>query len=237
MAARCLSAAGRGCCRKRAALTRAILTGGRGVLHQRLAQHSIFLRNTMSYHPGKFVWFEHFSNDPGKATEFYQSLFGWKIANMPMGEQAYPLISNAERGIGGLRILQPRDAQRWLAYLSVPDVDASYQAALAAGATGRLPPQDFPTVGRGAEIVDPTGAVVALWKGSQPDPDDIENAAAGDWVWNELMVHDPQKALAFYESVFGYTHEEMDMGQQGKYYVLKGPDSNRRGGIMKAPHP
>ncbi|MCH6255388.1 VOC family protein [Puniceicoccaceae bacterium K14] len=41
----------------------------------------------------------------------------------------------------------------------------------------------------------------------------------GDFSWNELSVTDPQQAIHFYQKVFGWTIEEMDM-PNGKYYIL-----------------
>ena len=45
----------------------------------------------MSYLPGKFVWFEHVSNDSAKARAFYGELCGWTSETMPMGEQTYQI--------------------------------------------------------------------------------------------------------------------------------------------------
>src|SRR5437588_4348602 len=33
--------------------------------------------DSMSYTPGRFVWFEHLSNDIPRARAFYEKLFGW----------------------------------------------------------------------------------------------------------------------------------------------------------------
>ena len=57
----------------------------------------------MTHLPGKFVWFEHFSNDIARARAFYAGLFGWHTAAMPMGEQRYPTLMNGTEAIGGLR--------------------------------------------------------------------------------------------------------------------------------------
>jgi uncharacterized protein len=190
----------------------------------------------MSHHPGKFAWFEHLSNDPAKAQRFYEALFGWKVATVAGAGRRYDMIENAGEGIGGFLQAPAGVPNHWVGYLSVGDVDTSFDAALAAGAKSYMPPRDFPGAGRGATIADPAGAVVSLWRSAQGDREDRAQAAPGDWVWNELLTPDVAGSLAFYESVFGFTHEEMKTGPQSTYYVLKGPDGIGRAGLMKAPH-
>ncbi|MGL6111017.1 MAG: VOC family protein [Rubrivivax sp.] len=191
----------------------------------------------MSQLHGKFVWFEHLSGDTAQARRFYDALFGWHTEMTPMGgPEPYPLIMNGDEGIGGFRTAPPGTPSLWMSYLSVADVDTSHTAALAAGASSLMPPTDFGPVGRGSTLADPTGAVFSIWRDAQGDRADAATTPVGDWHWNELMTPDETKALAFYERVFGYTHDSMDMGPQGQYYLLKAGDV-MRGGLMRAPMP
>jgi uncharacterized protein len=187
----------------------------------------------MSYLPGKFVWFEHVSNDAAKAKAFYQSLIGWSIQDVPMGAQPYSMIMNGADSIGGFRAASPGMDSHWLSYLSVRDVDESHAASVAAGAKSMMPPMDMGP-GRASGITDPSGAMVCLWKGAEGDPADVEKTPLGGWFWNELWSTDANAALAFYKKVFGYTVDAMDMGAQGTYNILKTPDGKMRGGLMQA---
>jgi uncharacterized protein len=191
----------------------------------------------MSHLPGKFVWFEHVSNDIAKARAFYQPLLNWHIEAMPMGDQTYHMIMNGSEGIGGFRTAPPGVPSHWSSYLSVVDVDKSFAAATKAGAKTLMPPTDFPPVGRGATIADPTGAALSLWKSAEGDRADTEKTPIGDWFWNELWTPDAKTALAFYQTVFDYSHDTMDMGPQGSYYILKGADGKMRGGLMQSTEP
>src|ERR1019366_2140289 len=102
----------------------------------------------MSHLPGKFVWFEHVSNDIPKARGFYETLFGWHMEAMPMpGGDPYSVIHNGAAGIGGYSKAPPGVPNQWLSYLSVDDVDASYRAALAAGAKSLMAPMDYGSAG------------------------------------------------------------------------------------------
>ena len=185
----------------------------------------------MSYHPGKFAWFEHVSTDTAKAKQFHEQLFGWQVKSFAPG--GYEVIHNGESFIGGVVAAEPGMPNYWRGWMSVDDVDDRYRAAVAAGARAVMPPTDFPGVGRGATLVDPTGALVSIWKGLEGDRPDEDETAVGDWCWNELATPDPKKALEFYESVFGYTHDDMDVGPEGPYHILKGADGVARGGVMK----
>lgn len=186
--------------------------------------------------PGKFVWFEHVSNDLRRARTFYQSLFGWHVESIPMGEQRYPLLMNGSDGIGGLRSAEPGTPSHWLAYLSVADVDAAHARALDAGSQQQRAPADLGAAGRCSVLADPTGAVFALWKGSQGDRPDTERTPVGDWVWNELWTPDTARSLAFYEGVFGHRHETLDMGELGPYHLLK-TGERARAGVCRLPAP
>ena len=187
----------------------------------------------MSYTPGKFVWFEHVSDDIAKARGFYEKLFGWHAEAMPMpGGDPYNVIHNSNAGIGGYSKAPPGVPNTWLSYLSVEDVDASYKAALAAGARSLMAPMDYGNAVRAATLADPTGGTFSLWKGAQSDPAETAETPVGAWYWNELSTQDDKKALAFYEKTFGFTHDEMPM-PQGTYYLLKQGDK-MRGGLCKA---
>ena len=188
----------------------------------------------MSHLPGKFIWFEHVASDLGKARAFYQPLFNWHIEPMPMGEQTYHMILNGNEGIGGFRAARPGEGAHWASYLSVNNVDASFRAATAAGAKPLAAPADFPPVGRGAALQDPTGALLWLWRSHDGDRPDTSPTPTGDWYWNELCTHDARKALAFYEAVFGYGHDVMTLPDQGLYYVLKGRDGHPRAGLFQS---
>lgn len=186
--------------------------------------------------PGKFIWFEHVSNDIAKARAFYQSLFGWHVETMPMGERTYHMLMNGAGGVGGLRTADAGMPNHWISYMSVESVDASHHAALAAGAKELLAPADFGTVGRGSGLADPTGAAFCLWtsaNGDEPDGD----VPPGGFVWNELSTPDAKAALAFYERAFGYTHDTMDMGEQGQYHILKSANGQSRAGVYQPTQP
>lgn len=183
---------------------------------------------------GKFVWIEHVSKDPKKAQAFYGEVLGWKIEAAPMGNFTYEMIKAGDKTIGGYAT-EGGEQPHWISYLSVDDVDATAKKVAAAGGKLLGDAFDIPTVGRMQRVADPTGARFNLFHSSMGDPADVEQRPAGHVDWNELLTSDPAKAVAFYEKVFGYTHEDMPM-PQGSYTIL-----NRggvpRAGLMQTPVP
>ena len=129
--------------------------------------------------PGKFVWFEHFSNEPRKAQAFYGEVMGWKVASFPMGPSTYDMIlrgDNLETMIGGYATPKPGQRSHWISYVSVQDVDATAKAAAANGGRIVEPPHDIPTVGRTARIADPQGGEICPFKSNAGDPPDSPDA-------------------------------------------------------------
>jgi len=150
--------------------------------------------------PGKFVWFEHESHDKKRAQAFYAELFGWKMQPFPMGSYSYDMIYAGDTMIGGWADLKAKGAPaRWMACVSVEDVDAAAKAAAANGGRVVDAPMPIPNVGRIARIADPQGAEILLFKSDNGDPED-GCADQGRWAWNELHTTDAKAALAFYEA-------------------------------------
>ena len=78
-------------------------------------------------------------------------------------------------------------------------------------------------------VSDPQGGGFCLFKGATEDPP--PSTGPGSLHWNELWTQDPSASLAFYEKIFGYTHDEMQM-PEGSYYVFMEGDTPR-GGVLK----
>jgi predicted enzyme related to lactoylglutathione lyase len=117
-----------------------------------------------------FVHVELNTSDLAKAKQFYGSLFGWKLEEMPMpgGGGSYTMI-NVGEGTGGgmMSMLPPGTPPHWLAYVGVDDVQASTARAKQLGATVLQDVMKVGDYGTMSVIKDPTGAVIAMW---QPNP-------------------------------------------------------------------
>jgi len=110
-----------------------------------------------------FVHLELMTTDVAKAKKFYQSLFDWKLEDVP--EMNYTMI-NVGEGTGGgiMKVPMPEIPSSWMAYVKVDDVVASTEKAKSLGATIVKPVTEIPGVGSFSVMVDPTGASLAMWQ-------------------------------------------------------------------------
>jgi predicted enzyme related to lactoylglutathione lyase len=121
--------------------------------------------NDAFFQHGAFSWCELMTADVAAAKRFYGELLGWSMADMPIGDASYTVITAGGHEIGGIMPIPPHAAgasPSWGAYVTVDDVDATAQKAQALGAKTIVPPTDIPDVGRFYMFEDPQGAVLSV---------------------------------------------------------------------------
>jgi predicted enzyme related to lactoylglutathione lyase len=137
--------------------------------------------------PGALSWDELASPDLDGSQQFYEQLFGWRIEPFgPSSEMEYRAIKNAAGwNIGGLRRVMPPgtppsgqpparhpasperaapESSGWLVYFGIDDADAGLAKAEQLGATKLTDAMDI-GMGKIAVVLDPQGAVFALYAG------------------------------------------------------------------------
>jgi predicted enzyme related to lactoylglutathione lyase len=179
------------------------------------------------------------TSDKKAAIAFYSELVGWKTHDVPMGEMGdYTMIRVGERDIGGIVALDASHGvpPHFMAYCTVPNVDAGARRAEQLGGKVGVPPTDIPGVGRFAVIADPEGAHISLFKGNEEQPETEGTPPVGEFCWDELVCDAPDELLPFYKEIFGWTTKAMDMGPMGTYEVLERGDK-QAGGVIKKPMP
>jgi predicted enzyme related to lactoylglutathione lyase len=103
-------------------------------------------------------------SDMGRASTFYNTLFGWDIAEFP-GFARHPM-GRAPHGSSGGRIA-PRDEgfTQPLSHVEVDSIDDTIAAAKDAGATVAMDKQPITETSAWAVIVDPDGNHIGLFEG------------------------------------------------------------------------
>ena len=114
--------------------------------------------------PGALTWNELATRDPGKAAEFYTTVFGWEAPGDPATAE-YTEWKNDGKVVGGMMPMGdriPADVPpHWLAYFAVASADDTVAAVEAAGGKVMMPAMDIPQ-GRFAVVTDPEGAAFAV---------------------------------------------------------------------------
>jgi len=118
-----------------------------------------------------FVHVELHTSDLAKARQFYTSLFGWKLRDVPMpaGGTTYTMIDVGEGTGGGMMVNPaPGTPSHWMAYVAVDDIEASTKKARELAATVLADVTEVASFGWMSVIADPTGATIAMWKPKNP---------------------------------------------------------------------
>lgn len=111
---------------------------------------------------GAAGWISHTGPDNAAARDFYSTVIGWNIADLPMQEgPSMPGIMVGDGPIGAFAPMK-EDQGSWTIYITVKDVDDCVAKAKNAGAEIMSGPMDMPGVGRMATLQDPQGARFAV---------------------------------------------------------------------------
>lgn len=186
---------------------------------------------------GRFVWHDLMTTDLERSQAFYRELFDWSIESVPMGPVIYSMIVTGTGPIGGMMEEKSIPMSHWMPYCAVKDVDATAARCQELGGSVCVPPTDIPGTGRFAVCGDRQGAYFSIFAGIPESPGaDPDQLAHGRVCWNELMTSDDDDAQRFYSALFGWTQQNMDLGEMGLYRVQMAGEKHA-GGIMRTPMP
>ncbi|GEE01208.1 hypothetical protein nbrc107696_16540 [Gordonia spumicola] len=161
------------------------------------------------------IWFDLASSDPGRAADFYTTLFGW-TADEPSAEfggyQNFRRDGALVAGLGPAQDGGPADV--WTVYFRSDDIPATLEAAEAAGGTVIASAMQIGDLGSMAVLADPAGGAFGLWQpGTHAGFSTMGEPGAPYWFDEMSMDYDASKA--FYETTFGWTLTEIGEGTEG----------------------
>ena len=104
------------------------------------------------------------TKDAPQALAFYQNVFGYSAAEMPIPNGTYYMLSKDDVMRAGLmQNPNPAAPSAWIMYVMTHTIEASYARAIELGATGLVPPSEV-AAGSFALLFDPQGAVFGVWQ-------------------------------------------------------------------------
>ena len=175
-----------------------------------------------SYAHGTPCWVDVTSPELDKSVDFYTGLFGWdaQVSQEPeaSGYTMFMLRGKYVAAAGPPQ--QEGMPSYWTTYLASDDVDDSAAKIRAAGGTVFMDPFDVFDSGRMTVAQDPTGAAFGVWQAKQHIGAELANEH-GTLLWNQCHTPDPARATEFYVAVFGYEVDEIDMGGEQPFRVIK----------------
>ncbi len=186
--------------------------------------------------PGKLIWMDLLTDDVGKASAFYEGMFGWEAEVLEWEDKTYAIMSMNGRPLAG--IFHREEAENndfhgsWIPYLSVANLDDTINIASEMGGQ-ILMDADLPDRGRQAIYVDNQGALVGFMESSTGDPDDFL-AEYGEFLWKQLWVDDIPSAMEFYNKTTGL-EELADESYANVYSHLLVSGATFRGSVMELP--
>jgi uncharacterized protein len=184
------------------------------------------------YPNGVFCWVDLATTDVAGAKAFYRQLFGWEAEDSPLpGGMSYTTFRFDGLTVAGMGELNAEmEAQgvppSWSSYVKHDDADAIAARITEAGGTILVPPMDVPEEGRFLMAQDPTGAAFGVWQPRRHTGAERVNAP-NSLVWNELQTRDVERAIQFYNQVFGWEERRREEG-----YVGLAVEGRRQAGIL-----
>lgn len=117
--------------------------------------------------PGRICWNELYTSDDKAGQKFYSAMFGWQDEPKDMGPMGtYHVQKLADKQVGGMmkNPMPPGSPSCWVVYFFVMDLGAATQKAKQLGANAMMENTPIPGVGSFSMLMDPTGAVFALFQ-------------------------------------------------------------------------
>jgi predicted enzyme related to lactoylglutathione lyase len=168
----------------------------------------------------KPVWVDLASTDAAGSQEFYSKVFGWTIEVNPDPQYGgYGMAKVGDRQVAGIGPTQsPGAPTAWSIYIGTDDLDELARKVQAGGGNVIAPPFGVGDQGRMAVFQDPSGAYISAWQG-QAMATPMPVGELNTFGWAELNSRGVDKAITFYQKVFGWTTKTSEMGPDAPPYT------------------
>jgi predicted enzyme related to lactoylglutathione lyase len=166
------------------------------------------------------VWVDLSSSDPAASREFYTKLFGWQIEVSPDPQYGgYAMAKVGGKDVAGIGPKQSEEAPTaWMLYIGTEDAEDTARKVQAAGGSVIAPPFAVGDQGRMSVFQDPAAGFISAWQPKAMSGVFPTNAP-NTFGWAELNSRGIEKAIPFYEAVFGWTAKTSEMGEGAPPYT------------------
>jgi predicted enzyme related to lactoylglutathione lyase len=166
----------------------------------------------------KPAWVDLSTSDPAAARDFYAKLFGWNLeVSVDPQYGGYATAKVGDKSAGGIGPKQDGDSSptAWSLYIGTDDIDALSANVQSAGGSVIAAPFEVGDQGRMAVFQDPTGAFFSAWQAGQMTR--FVSGSSNTYGWAELNARGLERAIPFYETVFGWTTSKSPFGDGQEY--------------------
>jgi uncharacterized protein len=158
------------------------------------------------------AWIDLASPDVAASGDFYSKLFGWQVAVSPDPQYGGYAMATLDGGdVAGIGPKMGDAPTAWSVYVGTDDAEALGNAVQQAGGTVVMPAFDVGEQGRMAVFQDPSGAFISAWE--RKAMGGFATSGAGAFGWAELNARGLDRAVPFYQAVFGWTTRTSEMGE------------------------
>jgi uncharacterized protein len=165
--------------------------------------------NDRIYPQGVPCWVHTEQPDVDAAIAFYGGIFGWTFEDaMPAEAPGRYVIAKLNGQDVGAIAGPGTGPALWTTYIAVDDADMAGRRLVAGGAKLVSAPADAGEGGRGAIMTDPEGTEFGIWQARRRLGAQAVNQP-GAWNFSDLHTGDPEAAIAFYGSAFGWAFEDI----------------------------
>lgn len=169
---------------------------------------------------GTVSWVDLTTSKPEETRQFYSRLFGWTFEDQGPDYGHYHWVRKDGHVVAGFMPNSPEMSgvpSVWTVYYASDDAQADAARIRELGGQVMVEPMEVHGLGHMLVAADPTGAVFGLWQPLAFQGSELVNEH-GSMAWQEVGTRSPDRACAFYTTLFGARSEPLP---GVSYHVLK----------------
>lgn len=171
--------------------------------------------------PSIFIWRELMCVDIQAAELFYKTMFEWSLETI--GDRYRVFLDKKGKPIGGVidTTAAPNLSSHWTNFIEVSDLSSHVERALSLGGHLCIEPTQVEPLGEVAMIQSPNQSLMTLIQPHLNTPfRHTISEQPGHICWQELHTHCVQDDLYFYQQLFDWRIDAMQLEGWGTYHSI-----------------